>query len=396
MLEQSEAIILNEILRESLEEVRLRERNAFSEQAGPFERSIVLFGAGSLGRQLAQCLRRDGIEPLAFSDNNPSIWNTEVEGIRVLSPQDAASKLGDRAAFVVSIWNTNHRFVETRDKLRSMGCQCIIPGLVLRWRYAEDTLPLFWADLPSRTVAHAEEIRAAFDHWSDSFSKSEYLAQLKWRIWGDFDGLSAPVEDSYFLPGLFTLNTDECFLDGGAYDGVTIRDFLPRVSPFQGKILAVEPDPLNCGMLKEYVKNLPSKLGQRIQIIDRGLWNRCESIRFNVTGTMGSSIVESGGVELDCVTLDQICIETGMAPSFIKLDIEGAEIKALLGGARLLKETRPILAVCVYHCFDHLWAVAECIHRINPDYRLYLRVHEPDGWQLVLYAVPPERTLVGA
>jgi len=67
------------LLSEDLDSVIKREREAFDELAAPFEKSIVLFGSGQLGRKALKGLREIGIEPLAFSDNNSKLWNQSID-----------------------------------------------------------------------------------------------------------------------------------------------------------------------------------------------------------------------------------------------------------------------------------------------------------------------------
>ena len=52
---------------------------------------------------------------------------------------------------------------------------------------------------------------------------------------------------------------------------------------------------------------------------------------------------------------------------------------------------RPLLAVSAYHKQADLWELASQIHVMAPDYLLFLRPHVPEGFDTVLYAVPPER-----
>ena len=82
--------------------------------------------------------------------------------------------------------------------------------------------------------------------------------------------------------------------------------------------------------------------------------------------------------------------------TFIKMDIEGAEFDALRGARAAIERHRPVLAVCVYHQQDDLWRLPLLMKEMVPDYRMYLRCHEGDGWQTVAYAVPPERALQSA
>lgn len=77
---------LNRLLQNDLSSVIDYERTAFDAQVEPYGRSLVLFGAGNLGRKVLACLRLDGIEPIAFADNNPSLWGSKVEGIEVSPP----------------------------------------------------------------------------------------------------------------------------------------------------------------------------------------------------------------------------------------------------------------------------------------------------------------------
>src|ERR1039458_3997971 len=95
---------LETLLGESAESAQRREQTAFDELAAPFERRLVLFGAGRLGRRTLTGLRNHGVEPLAFSDNNSAVWGKTIDGLPVLSPRDAAKKLGETAAFVLTIW----------------------------------------------------------------------------------------------------------------------------------------------------------------------------------------------------------------------------------------------------------------------------------------------------
>src|SRR5258707_411336 len=65
---------LEELLAEGVDGAIARERSTFDEFAGPFGRDIVLFGAGNLGRRTLRKLREEGIEPLAFLDNDSARW----------------------------------------------------------------------------------------------------------------------------------------------------------------------------------------------------------------------------------------------------------------------------------------------------------------------------------
>ena len=73
-------------------------------------------------------------------------------------------------------------------------------------------------------------------------------------------------------------------------------------------------------------------------------------------------------------------------PTFLKMDIEGAEPDALAGAAAILRDSAPTLAICLYHERCHLWRLPAQIHEANPKYRLFLRRHSDESWETVCYA----------
>jgi len=97
------------------------------------------------------------------------------------------------------------------------------------------------------------------------------------------------------------------------------------------------------------------------------------------------------GDNVTCTKLDNVLMEP---PTYIKMDIEGAELEALWGARKLLKEHKPVLAICAYHTSDHLWEIPLLIHAIQPDYKLHLRRYAEGAWELVWYAIPAERVIL--
>ena len=80
-------------------------------------------------------------------------------------------------------------------------------------------------------------------------------------------------------------------------------------------------------------------------------------------------------------------------PTYIKMDIEGAEEEALTGATRIIRERAPILAICVYHRFDHLWKLPLLMRSLSEEYRFHMRPHADACWDLVCYAVPRSRAI---
>ncbi len=379
---------IENLLREDLGAVKERERNAFDRLLAEANGRIVLFGAGNLGRKALRCLRSAGIEPLAFADNNQTRWGGEVDGLRVLSPADAAEKFGSSAMFMVTIWSLGHTYRETFAKLTSLGCRTVLPSSTLRWKFAGELLPDYCQDLPHKLYEQADEVRAAARLWADEESRIEYLSQIRWRALGDYACLRGPhAEEQYFPESLFRLIPGEVFVDCGAYDGDTAKRFISRNSEF-AKLLSIEPDPDNYLRLREWAEN-QGELRNRILTYALAVGASVGSVRFNATGAEGACIAREGGVLVDCVPLDMLVADA--VPTYIKMDVEGAEEDALEGARQLIQTHAPILAVCLYHRPSDLWRIPLLIRSLCGGYKLFLRPHFGDGWDLVCYAVPPHR-----
>ena len=62
----------------------------------------------------------------------------------------------------------------------------------------------------------------------------------------------------------------------------------------------------------------------------------------------------------------------------------------LLQVPEVIARHSPILTICVYHRQADLWRIPALIHAINPGYRLFLRPHLIEGWDVVCYALSPQ------
>ncbi|MGC2324620.1 MAG: FkbM family methyltransferase, partial [Terriglobales bacterium] len=283
---------LESLLHEDMSSVLSRERDAFDEMLAAVGNRVVLFGAGNLGCKALGCLRSIGIEPLAFADSDPSRWGTKASDVPVLSPQTSADDFGRSALFVVTIWRHGHTFRETRRQLETLGCVNVVPSAALRWKFSRDLLPDFCQDLPHKVYSETEAVIEASDLWSDDLSRRQYLDQVRWRTVGDYDNLNLSViKEAYFLDNLFSLSSEEVFIDCGAYDGDTSRTLIQRQNGSVGNIVAIEPDPANFRRLSSWMTELDSQLANKIEAFNVAIGAERGITRFNATGMADASIV---------------------------------------------------------------------------------------------------------
>jgi FkbM family methyltransferase len=383
---------LARILSEPVSSVIDRERNALDRLLEESGRKVVLFGAGGLGKHTLACLRTIGIEPLAISDNDSRLWGTQLDGIEVVAPQAGAGRFGADAWFIVTIWNPFHWYSETRVQLASLGCTRIMPPSPVYWRFADTFLPFYCQDLPHMVYQHADAVLEAGSIWTDECSRREYLQQISWRASGSWTFRRPPNADSYFLSDVFELIDDEVFIDCGAFDGDTLRAYLSRRRDAFKYFVAIEPDRLTFAKLSAYVGGLPPALRDKISVVNCAVGAERAMIRFQDSGELGSKSSYDGTSQIISLPISELA--GAWRPfTYVKMDIEGAEFDALVGARPVIERDRPVLAVCVYHTQHDIWRLPLLMKSMVPDYKMYLRCHEGDGWQTVAYAVPSDRVI---
>jgi FkbM family methyltransferase len=335
---------------------------------------FVIFGAGNLGRRIARIIR-----PVLFCDNNPSSWDSMVDGIPVVSPK-AAIERNSHATFVVAIWHPSRseRLTDRLDQLKSLGASNVIPFYGLFAEYGNALLPNFLWERPEYYSARREEIergRALLDE----DGRVEFDRQMRLRL-GDFSDQVIDSGVQYFPKDLFQLSGNELFVDCGAYDGDTIAEFRRATRDHFEKIIAFEPDPDNFATLKSAVDS-----DSRVILLPYATGARRETVHFSAGGT-GARISSTGTCEVETVTLDEAL--DGFAPTYMKFDIEGSEPATLEGGRETIQRHRPKMAVCAYHAPDHLWNIPLQLNELLPKFRLTLRPYCFDGFDCVCYCIP--------
>jgi FkbM family methyltransferase len=356
----------------------------------PARDAFVLYGAGTLGRTVLQKLRAAGIEPFAFADDTPEKQGEIIRGVPVMTPQTAIEQSQKRVIFVVTILNPLLRFIEARKRLERFTDTPVLSFLNLAWRYPDSFLPYCQFELPQNLLTKAPEIKKAFRLFADKESQRQFVAHLRFRLYLDYDSLPANSHDDYFPSELIPpLPEDTVFVDCGAYDGDSIRQFLKHQERRFGSIYAFEPDEINCSKLREYVAGLGEDLSKRVFVYQAGVGDRRKRVSFNATGNMSASFASSGMIQVDVLPLEEI-VEANGSATFLKFDVEGAELEALKGAHRMIRQSRPLMAISIYHRPDDLWQLPLYVDALDSGYRLFLRTQGEDGMDVICYAFPPQ------
>jgi FkbM family methyltransferase len=381
---------LDELLDLAPHELAARHRSRF-ERAVADLHGLALFGAGPLGRYTAERMKRAGLSPLGFADNDGSLWGRSVDGLEVAGPAEAVRRWGSEAAFVVATYNMAAPIAQ----LRAEGARTV-PYADLFAAFPDAFLPYFALERPERVLGHPASIREAYGLMADEVSRAEFRVQLERRLLLGFDSPREPldpeVRDSeYFPTDVYVPLDEENFVDCGAFDGDTIRRFLRRREGRFRRIVALEPDPASLGRLRTFVSSLPEETAGRIRLERVAAFDREGPLRFDSKASVASTHSDDAGATVPAARLDELLRDEH--PTLVKMDLEGSERSALEGGRGVFASERPVLAVCIYHRPEDLWEIPLDMAGIEKSYRIHLRAHAEDCWDASCYAVPPGRTL---
>ena len=190
--------------------------------------------------------------------------------------------------------------------------------------------------------------------------------------------VSGRKEDQYL--DVFAPVDDEVIIGAGAFNGMTALRFLKWGKGKVKKIYSFDFDPNNIKMCEENLKDC----GDKITLIQKGLWDKDEVMRVKGGGSGGSSLYSDGDTEVKLTSIDNVTRNDVV--TFIELDIEGAELKALQGARESILKHHPRLAISLYHKPEDICEIPEYILSLVPEYKFYLRHYATKRWETVLYA----------
>jgi FkbM family methyltransferase len=218
--------------------------------------------------------------------------------------------------------------------------------------------------------------------FSDTLSRKTLDAIMLYRLTWDIRHIAhiaKPEKAIYFEPDVMPLTDHEILVDGGAYDGDTIRDFISKTGGRYDHAHAFEIDPVNADLFTGKMQH-----AQRVSLHRVGLWNASAEMGIEQRIDNGSRVSQNATVTVPLDAMDNM--DLGKV-SLIKLDIEGAENQALQGAQNLIAKHKPKLAICAYHKADDFLTILDTLSDLRDDYRLTLRHYSPIIFDSVIYAI---------
>lgn len=337
------------------------------------KKPIILYGMGNGAEKIIKYLNIFGKTPVGVFASDDFVRGQEFLGYKVKKYSDFVNEYED---FIVLV---------------AFGTQ--IPDVIsniLRIAEEQETyapnVPLFGEGLFDYTFFenHFTELETVYNNLADKKSQKVFLDICNYNLSGKIDYLMSACSEKSEVFDLLDLNNYETYLDLGAYNGDTVIEFAEMTKEEYKQILAVEPDGKNFKKLSANTENYHD-----ITYINFGIWQENTELFFSSKAGRNSALSLKGNRSVQCLTIDAIQEKYAQADiSYIKMDVEGVEKQAIIGGKSTIINNKPKMAVSAYHRNEDLYLLPLLLWQYNPNYKIYFRHHlYIPGWENNFYCI---------
>ena len=286
---------------------------------------LVIFGAGNMGKTTIRTLSLLGKQIDCVVDNSESVQGKTVCGYTVESPQVIKGK--DCVVIVAVKWNQQ---IGIYYQLLNLG-------------------------VPEERILMHQEGGLYLDFGRQYFDVKEV----------------APNRDG------------EIFVDAGCFNGKTSVNASKWANGMLKKVYAFEPDKNSMESCEVSLKSI----GCEFELFNYATWNKREQVCFDIheNAGYGSKVVDNGGVWVEANSIDNVI--DGRPVTYIKLDVEGSELKTLQGAISTINRWRPKLAISIYHKPEDIIEIPRFLETLELGYKYYIRQYQSRIFETTLYAI---------
>lgn len=342
------------------------------------DKPLIIWGRSVSALMLLLQLKVEKVNVVGFTDSFVTEANDTFCGMKVFT-YDELEQAGEINIYIATqVFEYRQQIMEKLQYLKK--ATVFMRGVVWGCGLYDTSL------LSKKIEKDAEEINFVKSNLCDDKSIKTFENLLQYRLSNDEKLIRAVYEREHqqYFPGkeILTPLSGEVFIDAGAYNGETSETFSKWCKDYS-KIYLMEPDALMFQVAKEYT-NL--KGIEHIDYINKGAYSHTTEIGFmNIAESGSSNICENGTEKIQTISIDEML--DGDKATYIKMDIEGAEMAALYGTEKTIIKYKPKLAISIYHKDDDLWKIPFYIKKKYPWYRLYMRHYTSFTTETILYAI---------
>ena len=342
-----------------------------SEQTKP----IIIYGMGNGADKVINVCEKYGIEIKDFFASDAFVRGQSFHGKTVMTYSQINEKYGKGNYIVL---------------LSFASC---LPDVIENIKRIASETELYAPDVPVAGEnifdmnfynKYQNDFSLVYDMLYDHSSKEAYKNIISYKLTGNIDYLlnCEHSRDDIFKSILSSENY-KTYADLGAYNGDTIRELL-SYSPELKYVIAVEPDKKTYKKLDRYAE---SENRCEVVALNIAAWSEAKTLTFDCSGNRNSNVsYGQKTIEVAADSLDNIL--EGYPIDYIKYDVEGSEMEAIMGSSKTIGTYAPELCVSLYHRSEDLFLLPMLVNHINPNYKLYIRRGKYiPAWDINLLAI---------
>lgn len=339
----------------------------------PNNYNVLIFGAGLTGKKIYNIINenRNDIKILGFID---SFKTGNFLSKQIYSLSDISNFSDQERLYIIIATVENDTIIELKNNPLLKSFNVLIPIELENKVYSNNDLKQI--ESISLKLKFGKEV---FDMIINSRINRDYALIKK-----HFDQNIYNKKVQYFSGPDFDNN--DIIIDGGMFDGTEAMHFASNA--YNGKVFSFDP------WGGKMITDLEAfQSFENLKIVPKALWNKTTKVYFSSNAPEGHeagafiSNTQDGNFEIiDSISIDEFVVNEKLNKlDFIKMDIEGSEIQALIGAENSIKRFKPKLAICVYHDPKHFFEIPNLILQFNPSYQIGFEHYTDNINESVMY-----------
>ncbi len=342
-------------------------------------KKVILYGAGIDGIKVLAELENYQVEVIAFFDMRADLLKN-IKDIPVFKPDYNIVTENEKAHIPVIL--TVKPFKKVNDEiiktLIEHGYKNIIKATDMFDFYSFTEKDISEFDRINSSIIECAQLL------EDEESYKIYKGFIASHATKQYDTFSTPTQNTKYFDSDFGENKGfQRYIDCGAFDGDTLRD-LNQLKGKVEKVALFESDMSTFKELLKMIGNDSQIYAEEMSLYPCGVWSDTVKLRANNGMELNSHISDDGDDIIQCVAIDQVL--KGFNPTFVKIDVEGAEYQALTGARNTITENKPDIVISLYHDLRDIWELPLFIKSWDLGYKFYIRVYGKGGNATMLYA----------
>jgi len=341
------------------------------------EKPIVLYGMGDGADKILNSCKEKNITISGVFASDGFASGKLFHTFNVISYSEMCKRFDD---FIVLLSFATQR-KEVLDNIYKIAFE--------RELYCPD-VPVFGNGLFDSSFVHnhINEFENIYNLLSDDLSRQAYINVILGKLTGKIGYLKnceTNVAEAY--ASIIKPDSSFHYVDIGAYNGDTIREFLLFSGGSTKKITAFEPDLKNYNKLICFANEAGIDTSSFHNV---ACWNKEEVLQFYSRSGRNSAKTsnhENAKTTLINALKADTCITE--KPDFINIDAEGSDALVIEGLSETINKYKPTLSCALYHRNEDMFKIPQLLFEKYGECEMYIR-HFPylPAWDTNVYAKP--------